>query len=444
MKKTVSIVILIFMIMQSLTMVSFAEDVHEFPPQRPEVGNMKLALSDKYADIICALRTDGTINIRAKEINSFAEGLDDEVRNELLAQTDVVDVACTNNAVVLLKSDGTLFLGQCPPDKMIHGFIDRPFEKAAEWTDIVAIDCGLNHLVALKSDGTVIATGDNKYSQCDVEGWTNVSKIYARNDATLAIRKDGTIIATGNVKNYRDDLSKQKNVKDLIYYSREENIWNVLYNDGTVDAFPLYYEGKRYDLDELFAELTDGGKIEKIVMGINDSFWILDTEKNLYYMKYSAIEKISEDVVFLDDMFYQYYAIDANGMIWSDTIALTSSNWILTTNLTYNGEKIYSDVPPYIKDGRTLAPVRAILEALGMEVGWNAETRTVIATKGETTISVSIDSDIAYVNGVEKKLDVPAEITNGRTFVPVRFFAESLDMNVEWDAMTKTVIIESK
>ena len=41
-------------------------------------------------------------------------------------------------------------------------------------------------------------------------------------------------------------------------------------------------------------------------------------------------------------------------------------------------------------------------------------------------------------------LDVPAEITNGRTFVPVRFFGEALGMNVDWDGYTKTVIIESK
>ena len=60
------------------------------------------------------------------------------------------------------------------------------------------------------------------------------------------------------------------------------------------------------------------------------------------------------------------------------------------------------------------------------------------------TISVSINSNIAYVNGEQKMLDVPAEITNGRTFVPVRFFGEALGMNVDWDGYTKTVIIESK
>ena len=100
-------------------------------------------------------------------------------------------------------------------------------------------------------------------------------------------------------------------------------------------------------------------------------------------------------------------------------------------------------VPPYIKDGRTLAPIRAILEALGMAVSWDGATKTATAVKGDISISVTINSNIAIVNGVEKTLDVAAEITNDRTFVPVRFFAEALNMKVDWNPYTKTVEIKS-
>jgi len=149
-------------------------------------------------------------------------------------------------------------------------------------------------------------------------------------------------------------------------------------------------------------------------------------------------EKIISFIVYGNN----YYALDKNGQIWSDQSAFTSSDWILTTNITYDGKKIDSDVPPYVKDGRTLAPIRAILETLGMTVSWDATTQTATAVKGSKTISVSINSNIAYVNGEQKTLDVPAEITSGRTFVPVRFFGEALGMNVDWDSYTKTVIID--
>ncbi|MCL6561221.1 MAG: hypothetical protein K6U74_21025 [Firmicutes bacterium] len=53
--------------------------------------------------------------------------------------------------------------------------------------------------------------------------------------------------------------------------------------------------------------------------------------------------------------------------------------------MTVNGREIYSDVPPQIINGRTMIPARALAEALGAKVDWDAATSTVIVTKPETT-----------------------------------------------------------
>ena len=60
----------------------------------------------------------------------------------------------------------------------------------------------------------------------------------------------------------------------------------------------------------------------------------------------------------------------------------------------------------------------------------------------ETEIKLVIDSDVAYVNGEEIKLSVPACIIDSRTYTPARFVAENLGCNVDWDAQTKNVIID--
>lgn len=106
-----------------------------------------------------------------------------------------------------------------------------------------------------------------------------------------------------------------------------------------------------------------------------------------------------------------------------------------------DGGKVYFDQLPQIVNDRTLVPLRAIFEALGAEVGWDGATRTVTATKGETTISLAIDSDQLYVNGEAKTIDVPATIINDRTMVPVRAISEALSCNVEWKSDTRTVEI---
>lgn len=111
------------------------------------------------------------------------------------------------------------------------------------------------------------------------------------------------------------------------------------------------------------------------------------------------------------------------------------------TSLVVDGTNVQTDVPPVIVDGRTLVPVRALFESLGATVGWEESTQTATATKGRTVISIQIGNTTAYVNGVAKTLDVPAQTIEGRTMVPARFAAESLDARVFWDNNTQSAYI---
>ena len=105
------------------------------------------------------------------------------------------------------------------------------------------------------------------------------------------------------------------------------------------------------------------------------------------------------------------------------------------------GEYIKTDVPPEIIEGRTMLPVRAVFEAIGAKVDYETETKTVIATKGDTTVTFVINSNVMTINGEEKEIDVPAMIKNDRTLVPLRACAEAFDLDVEWNSNTKTAIV---
>ncbi len=436
--KIISILLTVAMLMSAMTVVSYAEDVNAFPPQRPAVGNMKVATSDNLENLVVGLRTNGTVNLIDKQHEIW--NISEESKNELLSLTNIVDVDCTNGAVAALRSDGTVFTTSSGSDFSIFEEYKKRYKEADSWTDVVAIACGNDHLVGLKSDGTVVATGYNDNGECNVLGWNNVSKIYAIKNTTLAIRKDGTILATGKIKNY-SEIRKVKNAKDIFQYANLDK-FIVLLEDGTTTTDMI-------DIPTAFKEMGYSQKIQKMFVdneGFGIDYYILDELGDLYLYdsKYSTIKKVEENIEYFTSGSMNYYAVDENGQILSNAAAFTSDDWILTTNITYNGNKIDSDVPPYVKDGRTLAPIRAILEALGMTVSWDDATQTATAVKADVTISVTINSNIAIVNGEQKTLDVPAEITNGRTFVPVRFFGEALGMTVDWDGYTKTVIIESK
>jgi len=105
----------------------------------------------------------------------------------------------------------------------------------------------------------------------------------------------------------------------------------------------------------------------------------------------------------------------------------------------------YDDVAPIIKDSRTMVPFRLIFNALGMQVNYDNNTKTVTAADAGKQIAFTLGSDILTVieNGNKKeiKMDVLPYAENGRTFVPVRFISEAYGWDVYWDAGNKAVII---
>lgn len=127
--------------------------------------------------------------------------------------------------------------------------------------------------------------------------------------------------------------------------------------------------------------------------------------------------------------------------------------------LFVNGRQLHPDVPPVIVEGRTLAPLRVIGEALGGDVFWDekekrvfvhsADGRVVILKIGEKQAEVRVPKQVKMGDVVvtlqgtfdvrQVTLDVPAQILNGRTLVPLRFLAESLGVEVQWDGETRSV-----
>lgn len=99
------------------------------------------------------------------------------------------------------------------------------------------------------------------------------------------------------------------------------------------------------------------------------------------------------------------------------------------------------DVPPTIINGRTMVPMRAIFEALGSQVQWNAASQSITATKGSIAINLQIGSTTATNNGTNVTLDVAPQIIDGRTLVPARFVSEALGAKVNWDAANRRVDI---
>ncbi|MFH5181955.1 copper amine oxidase N-terminal domain-containing protein [Paenibacillus sp. TAB 01] len=108
-----------------------------------------------------------------------------------------------------------------------------------------------------------------------------------------------------------------------------------------------------------------------------------------------------------------------------------------------NDDTYGASTKPYNANGTIMVPARFVVEQLDADVDWDPATQQVTITDwvSGAVIKLNIGSKQASVNGMIKPLETEAELTNGSTFVPVRFIAESMGATVKWDQELQMVTI---
>ncbi len=180
-----------------------------------------------------------------------------------------------------------------------------------------------------------------------------------------------------------------------------------------------------------------------------------DKYGNVYISSYMG----SNDIIVSDKNGRELYRKD-NTYRWINKIEISGNNLVIeySDGLEYvteyldisqfkpvtveiDGKEIEFDQLPIIIDGRTLVPVRAIIEAMGGDVLWDDTTNTATLILDNNTIVLTLDSTTAYLNNEVKTLDVPPRLINNRTLMPIRFIAEGFNFKVSWNDTSKIVSI---
>ena len=125
------------------------------------------------------------------------------------------------------------------------------------------------------------------------------------------------------------------------------------------------------------------------------------------------------------------------------TIAIGSTK--LIKNINGIEADVTMDVAPFVKDNRTMFPIRYIAEALGFKVEWNSATRTVTLTDKEFKVEIPVETNKIIVNGSTYYSDANPVLRNGRTMLPVANIARALVLkdgtDILWDANTRVATI---
>ncbi len=106
------------------------------------------------------------------------------------------------------------------------------------------------------------------------------------------------------------------------------------------------------------------------------------------------------------------------------------------------------DTAPFITSaGRTLIPLRGLLEEMGAEIEWVDEDQSINISHSGKKLVLQIRNPIVWANwssygNVMYTLESAPRIKDSRTFVPLRFLSEQFGYTVTWDGATQTITIE--
>ncbi len=115
--------------------------------------------------------------------------------------------------------------------------------------------------------------------------------------------------------------------------------------------------------------------------------------------------------------------------------SLISISDVLATEITpiyINGVKQEFAVAPYAVNGSILVPIRQIAEAFKVPVEWDENAQQAIITKGDDTLVLCLGSETALYNGVKVPLPIKPQTKNNTTFLPLRYVAEWLQLQVDF------------
>ncbi len=180
------------------------------------------------------------------------------------------------------------------------------------------------------------------------------------------------------------------------------------------------------------------------VLGDQFSVGVFDAKRYTYTeLKKSPVMIYNNDYVWVDENESKMYVVINNDLI-SLPIDIDLTDKDGNIEIILNGEKLLFDNAPIIENDRTLVPFRQIFEALGYEVLWNGEDKSILAEKSDMTMQLQIGNTKISVNDQLVYSDVAPELIDSTSYVPIRIISEYSGCDVLWRAEDRTIMINSK
>lgn len=385
--------------------------------------------------------TDGQVGDGKETVRAVPSGdiIEDHTRLTPVALKNIPPMTCvTGNyaASYSLDKEGNIWG---------WGFISVPYQttpvKLKEWSKVkqFSVD-SLGYILAIKQDGTVW-TG-NKKGPKQVAGLSHVSSVATNSGTNFALKEDGTVWSWGS------------------------NVWGQIGDGTTIDReYPVQnpYMRNVKQIQATFGGpvyLKSDGTVWTHGSNIGGQLGNGSYEASLTPIQVIGLRGIKE--ISSNNTGGRVLALREDGVLWAWGQGPTGdgTQWWRTTpvmvksyeeqpletadaiKVELEGKLVKFPVMPFLENNATLVPMRAIFKALGASVVWDEAALSVTAESQGISLRIDLGASQAYLNSQPVPLDTPAELRDGTVFVPLRFLAEALGKQVQWEEASHTAILK--
>ena len=109
--------------------------------------------------------------------------------------------------------------------------------------------------------------------------------------------------------------------------------------------------------------------------------------------------------------------------------------------IVVNGENANMKVSPKIIDGVTMVPFRETMEVLQAKISWDANTKSIKATRKNKSVSIQVGSNIVKVGKQEVEIQSPPVVIDNFTYVPIRVISNGFGCKIRYDAINNNIVI---
>lgn len=269
--------------------------------------------------------------------------------------------------------------------------------------------------------------------------------VVAKNKQSLLIQTSPISVEKGVIANLPTITIKENEINTL---QRGDKIYlEMVYPGNQRDrgqniAFNSTKDIKVETENKLEIESVDFGRNENIiVLTVGSRSYSKAGVIKLTNIKGYLTEKAPEEQVNINVKFNDNIEDEIPYFTIGKQVALRTVFTINNKNYFVSGAEKVLVTAPYIKNGRTMLPVRAVADSLGLVASWDNTTKTATFKNDTKVAIVKVGESTMTVNNTPVQLSVPSEIKDGSVMIELRSLATAFGVDISWNSVYKTVTV---